>query len=71
MNETEKLRVLLPQWIEHNTEHAKEYQRWAQHTNEVSQDILAAVESLLLVNQALTEALKKLGGPMDISHSHD
>jgi hypothetical protein len=66
MNDTQKLRVLIPHWIEHNKEHAEEYLRWAEHANEVSQDILAAADSLMLVNQALTEALNKLGGPMHI-----
>ena len=25
MNETDKLRVLIPHWIEHNEEHAREF----------------------------------------------
>jgi hypothetical protein len=29
MDETEKLRVLLPHWIEHNGEHADEFRRYA------------------------------------------
>jgi hypothetical protein len=66
MNDTQKLRVLIPHWIEHNKEHAEEYLRWAEHANEVSQDILAAADSLMPVNQALTEALTKLVGPMHI-----
>ncbi|MFZ2097772.1 MAG: hypothetical protein WAV05_14165 [Anaerolineales bacterium] len=71
MNETEKFRVLIPHWIEHNQEHAEEYRRWAVHANEASQDILAATESLMLVNQVLAEALKKLAGPMPVQHIHD
>jgi hypothetical protein len=68
MNEAEKLRVLIPHWIEHNEEHAEEYRRWAGGADEASQDILAAAESIMRVNQALAEALKKLGGPMSIQH---
>ena len=30
MNEVEKLRVLIPHWIEHNEEHANEFRRWAE-----------------------------------------
>ena len=29
MTDIEKLRVLLPHWIEHNEEHATEFGRWA------------------------------------------
>ena len=68
MNELEKLRVLIPHWIEHNEEHAGEYRRWAEDVNEVSADLLGAVEALKKVNQALGVALKKLGG--ETSHLH-
>jgi hypothetical protein len=71
MTETEIMRVLLTHWIEHNQEHAAEYRRWAKNASKISHDLLAAAESLLLVNQALIRALKKLGGPMDIQHIHD
>ena len=31
MNEIEKLRVLIPHWVEHNNEHAQEFRDWAEH----------------------------------------
>jgi hypothetical protein len=62
--------VLIPHWIEHNEEHAEEFRRWAGQAEEVSQDFLVAVESMMRVNQALAEALKKLGGPTSIQHIH-
>jgi hypothetical protein len=70
MTETEILCVLLTHWIDHNKEHAEEYRRWAKHASEISHDILAAADSLMVVNQALTQALKKLGGPTSIQYIH-
>jgi hypothetical protein len=70
MNEVEKLRVLIPHWMEHNDEHAEEYRRWAEEATEVSVDLLAAVEALKNVNQSLAAALEKLGGTTSHLHSH-
>ena len=58
----EKLRVLLPHWIEHNTEHAAEFRQWAERAGEASADIQAAAEALEQANRALTAAQEKLGG---------
>lgn len=69
MNEVEKLRVLIPHWIEHNDEHAAEYRRWAEQAGEVSDDILAAVQALAQVNRSLSNALQKIGGPAS-HHEH-
>jgi hypothetical protein len=30
VTDLEKLRVLLPHWIEHNAEHAAEFRQWAE-----------------------------------------
>jgi hypothetical protein len=68
MNEIEKLRMLIPHWIEHNNEHAEEYQRWAEKAAEASADILKAVDALKKVNQTLGTALERLGG--ETSHPH-
>jgi hypothetical protein len=70
MNETEKLRMLIPHWVEHNDEHAEEYYRWAGKTAEAGADLLAAVEMLKRVNQALSIALEKLGGAISQPHDH-
>jgi hypothetical protein len=70
MNEIEKLRILIPHWMEHNNEHAEEYRRWAAPAAEASADILAAVDALNKVNQALGIALEKLGGESSHPHSH-
>ncbi|MFL7869687.1 MAG: hypothetical protein AB8I58_12720 [Anaerolineales bacterium] len=56
--------------MQHNDEHADEYQRWAEKAAEASADILAAVDALKKVNQALGSALEKLGGETSHPHSH-
>jgi predicted metallo-beta-lactamase superfamily hydrolase len=58
----EKLRVLLPHWIEHNAEHADEFRQWAERAGEAGADIQAAAEALEQANRALTAAREKLGG---------
>jgi hypothetical protein len=67
MNEIEKLRVLIPHWIAHNQEHAEEYRRWAEQAGQSKPDILAAVQALEQVNEALETGLEKLGGALDHS----
>jgi hypothetical protein len=64
----DKLRVLLPHWIEHNDEHAAEFRAWAERARaagqeEVADEIDTAAKELGWVNEALTAALNKLGGP--------
>lgn len=58
--EVEKLRVLIPHWIEHNLEHAAEFRRWAGQAGEAAADIEAAAEALLHANRSLEVALEKL-----------
>jgi len=62
----EKLRVLLPHWIEHNAEHAAEFREWAERARAAGQegpasDIALAAEELGWANERLTAALEKLG----------
>ena len=61
----EKLRVLLPHWIEHNAEHADEFRMWAERGKKAGEDILEAAQHLELANQALKKALDKLGGSLE------
>jgi hypothetical protein len=68
MNETDKLRVLIPHWIDHNKEHADEFRRWAAQAGDASADILAAAEAMTLINERLVSALDKLGGALTWSH---
>ncbi len=66
MNEVEKLRVLIPHWIEHNEEHASEFRRWAENAGEAAPDILTAAQAIERANKALAEALARMGGPKSI-----
>lgn len=76
MNDQEKVRALLPHWIEHNAEHATEFRRWAERVRAVGQEEAAeeidlAAKELGWVNEALSAALQKLGGPTDPAHAHE
>lgn len=64
----DKLRALLPHWMEHNAEHAAEFRNWAEQARatgqgEVADEIDTAAKELGWVNEALGSALLKLGGP--------
>jgi hypothetical protein len=71
MNDLQKLRILLTHWIEHNQEHADEFRRWAEKGQEAKPKILKAAELMGDVNQALEQALEKLGGPPEQTHMHE
>lgn len=67
ISELEKLRVLLPHWIEHNDEHADEFRLWADRVRaagqeEIAEEIALAAQQLGWVNEALQAALHKLEG---------
>ena len=62
MNDQEKLRVLVPHWIEHNEEHANEFKRWAERAGTATPEILAAADAVARANESLAAALEKLGG---------
>ena len=69
MNQMEKLRVLLPHWIEHNLGHGEECRKWSVIAREEGQEKIAdhidsAVEAILKVNELLATALKEAGGPV-------
>jgi len=76
MTELEKLRALLPHWMEHNDEHAAEYERWAETAlsageNKAAELIRSASEQMAQAGLALQQALDELGGPVSLeTHSH-
>lgn len=76
MNELDKLRALLPHWIEHNQEHAADYVRWAEMAEGAGHDsaggrIRTAINLVTQANDALQEALDALGGPISVEgHGH-
>lgn len=71
MNEPDKLRVLLPHWIDHNEEHKAEFQRWINKAGNAAQDIKIAADYLTRVNKVLESALEKLGGPLPHTHQEN
>ena len=70
MTATEKLRTLLPHWIEHNAAHAAEFRRWAAQAGKAQADIESAAARIEAANEALAAALAKLDGPSG-DHEHD
>ena len=61
----EKLQILLNHWIEHNEEHAGEFEEWAEKAKSsgnaaVHDDILKAVGKLRDANEHLRKALERL-----------
>lgn len=71
MKDTDKLRVLLSHWIEHNDEHAAEFLRWMEKAGPAQDDVRAAAGAMKTVNRHLSAALEKLGGLLEYPHSHD
>ncbi len=71
MRETDKLRVLLQHWMEHNEEHAAEFLRWSENAGPAEAAVREAAEKMKAVNQNLSAALRLLGGPAEHIHSHD
>ena len=70
----EKLRILLPHWIEHNNSHIEEFSKWkdvaADEAGEkAAQKIEEAVAAMEKCGAALDEALTELGGGLE-GHSH-
>ena len=68
MDDLDKIRALLPHWIEHNAEHAAEFSQWAERIRaagqeDVAEEIDLAAKELGWVNEALTAALERLGQP--------
>jgi hypothetical protein len=74
MKDLDKLRVMLPHWIEHNRGHGEEFSQWADRliaeTPEVAQLLHRAVDSLRDAQAALEEALDKAGGPLENKGHH-
>jgi hypothetical protein len=76
VSEMERLRALLPHWIEHNREHANSFLAWARRASaagegHVAAQIEAAATRMEEANHDLECALQHMGGPADGSeHEH-
>jgi len=80
MDNLEKLRVLLPHWIEHNIGHGREFEKWAGILGEAGDKEVAGLlrkahSCLQDADVVLREALARTGGSMGGEghhhHHHD
>jgi hypothetical protein len=74
-SDVEKLRILLPHWIEHNNSHVAEFVKWQQAVageggDEAVGRLAEAIEALGKAGQALDAALAELGGPLAGENHH-
>ena len=54
MDELEKLKILLPHWMEHHDEHAKTYKDWAEKMSSLGKKELSeALEAIYRESQKL------------------
>ncbi|MBU0480178.1 MAG: hypothetical protein KKG47_03635 [Proteobacteria bacterium] len=74
MSETDKLRVLLPHWIEHNNSHIAEFTKWKQVAADCGKDLAEgieeAIDAMKKAGASLQGVLEKLGGPAESHHHH-
>jgi len=74
MEIVEKLRVMLPHWIDHNRGHGEEFAKWADEIAatdaELAEQLRRAVHSLEHAQEALEKALELAGGPASDTPSH-
>jgi len=71
----DKLRVLLPHWLEHNQNHESEFSKWAASARAEGQENLAAILDQAVASMAATDAilknaLQEAGGPAEAPHHH-
>ncbi len=74
-NTIKKLRVLLPHWIEHNNNHIAEFRKWeSEARTESGQEVALLLEKATSdmeeAGKSLSEALEKVGGPLDSGGGH-
>ena len=74
MKDLDKIRVMLPHWIEHNDGHGAEFLEWTEKLRDDSEEIADllqnAARSLQEAKQYLEEALTKAGGPLEGPNHH-
>jgi len=74
VKDIDKVRVMLPHWIEHNQGHKAEFLKWAEKlvtdTPQLASLFHRAVADLDKVQTALEEALDRSGGPLEDTSHH-
>jgi hypothetical protein len=73
-NTIDKLRILLPHWVEHNFQHGEDFRKWAEQARQDGHQELAAlldqaINSMKTTDGILEKALALIGGP-DSNHHH-
>ena len=71
----EKLRILLPHWIEHSHSHQDEFKKWTGIVKDEGQagaaaEIDKALALMVETDAALEKALELLGGKVEGHHHH-
>lgn len=74
LSDSEKIRVMLPHWLDHNKNHLQEFQEWQQTAQregleEVGHLIGEAAVKMQEIDRLLTKALAAAGGAME-QHGH-
>lgn len=64
-DDREKLRILLNHWVEHNQEHAEEFNRWAEKARQIGEekvqsDLLESIQHTNRASEFLLRALNRL-----------
>ena len=75
MDNTEKLRVILKHWIEHNGGHVAEFEKWQTIMKEegkanIASSIDNAITQMDKVSEILAEILVDCGGPKESTDHH-
>ena len=75
LSELEKLRVLIPHWLEHSHSHQHEFEQWLAVAENAGQHKAAeamekALQKLAKADKYLSEALEALGGSVEGHHGH-
>ncbi|MCP4251967.1 MAG: hypothetical protein GY775_00935 [Candidatus Scalindua sp.] len=70
-----KLQVLLPHWIEHNNNHIAEFRKWEGEARKASGEEVSllldkAISDMEKIGKTLSEALEKVGGPLEGGDGH-
>jgi len=75
LTELEKLRVLIPHWLEHSHSHQHEFAKWLvvaknEGQEEAAEAIDQAMGKLVKAYKYLRKALEALGGAVEGHHGH-
>jgi hypothetical protein len=74
MDVLEKLRIMLPHWIEHNRSHQQEFASWveqlAKTDGALAYQLSKAVSSLEHTQEALQQAMELTGGTLSGESGH-